>query len=96
MSGHPEELATRRLWTQLLAGSASLACHVGANAQDDKKETVNGEPVKAILNHASEATKHTLEQWKILNERNATDEETSRSMNTLRQTMLWCGRLIRE
>jgi hypothetical protein len=62
-SGHPAEAQVRRLWTQALAGSASLACHVAANAQDDKKETVNGQPVKDILNQAVEATRRAFEQW---------------------------------
>ena len=43
---------------------------------------------------AAETTKRAFEQWKILGERNGTDEETSRSITTLRQTMLWCAELI--
>lgn len=93
-SGDPTETESRRLWTQTLAGAASLGCHVVSKAQDEKKDAVNGVPVKTILSRARETTRSAGEQWRILGEGNATDQETGQSIATLKQTLSWCGTLM--
>jgi hypothetical protein len=93
-SGDPSEIDSRRLWTQTLAGTASLGCHVASKAQDEKKDAVNGLPITTILARTLETTRSAGEQWRILGESNSNDEETSRSIATLKQTLSWCGRLL--
>ena len=93
MSGDSSETEARQFWTQVLAGSAALACHVAAQVNDEKKDTVSGNSVRDPLKQAKESAAQAFEQWKILGEHSAQDDDTKQSMATLRDTFAWCARL---
>jgi WD40 repeat protein len=93
MSGDSSETEARQFWTQVLAGSAALACQVAAQASDEKKDAVNGHSETDLLKQAKELATQAFEQWKILGEHTAQDDDTKQSMVTLRDTFEWCARL---
>lgn len=96
MSGDPSETEARQFWTQVLAGSAALGCHVAAQAGDEKKDAISGHSVSDLLKQARESAVQASEQWRILGENSAQDEDTKRSMSTLRDTLAWCATLLNQ